>query len=329
MAANGKQKLKLLYLYKMLAEETDADHGLSMADILERLEELGIPAERKGIYRDIDVLREFGYKINTIQRMPVEYTLERTGMELSELMLLVDAVQSCRFLTKRMSARLVNQVRELASPRERDQLDKRVHVDDRVKHQNESVFHNVDVIHEAMRLKRKVSFLYYKYDINMQPVLQHDGKPYVHTPVQVVFSDGFYYLVSWTDTYEEFVRFRIDRMRIVQVTDEKATRNERIANFAFEGFAYQSFGMFDGELIHPRLRVAADAMDIVVDRFGDEIHPSACDDGTAELSVAVRKSPQFFGWVASMNGHVTIVGPAKLVDEYRTWLRGLADELPE
>ena len=325
MAANGKQKLKLLYLLKMLREETDAEHGLSMAEILTRLEELGIPAERKGIYRDLDVLREFGYDVQTFQRAPVEYRVDDAGMSLAELTLLIDAVQSCRFLTKTTATRLTTQIRGLASPRERAMLAKRVHVDGRVKRQNESVFHNVDTIHEAIRLKRKVSFLYYKYDVTLEPVAQHGGKPYLYTPVQVVFADGFYYLVGWNDYYEEFVRFRIDRMRIVQVSDEKATRNERIANYEYEDFAYQAFGMFDGEPVRVRLRVLPDAMDVVVDRFGTEINPTVRADGSAELSVMVRKSAQFFGWVAGMDGHVTIAGPGKLVDEYRAWLRGLAD----
>ena len=153
MAANGKQKLKLLYLYKMLDEQTDATHGLSMAQILEKLEEQGISAERKSIYKDLDVLREFGCTINTIQHMPVEYTMDKTGLDLAELTLLVDAVQSSRFLTERTSARLVKKLSNLASVHEREALKRRVHVDGRVKSQSDSVFYNVDTIHEAMRQK--------------------------------------------------------------------------------------------------------------------------------------------------------------------------------
>ena len=115
MAANGKQKLKLLYLYQMLDEQTDAEHGLSMAQILEKLEEQGIKAERKGIYKDLNVLREFGCTINTIQRSPVEYTMEKAGLNLAELTLIVDAVQSSRFLTQRTADRLVKKLSALAS----------------------------------------------------------------------------------------------------------------------------------------------------------------------------------------------------------------------
>ena len=326
MAANGKQKLKLLYLYRMLDEETDAEHGLSMAQILQRLEGLGISAERKSIYRDLDTLREFGCSIATIQRAPVEYTMEKAGLDLAELTLLVDAVRSCRFLTQRTAARLVKKLSALASVHEREALKGRVHVDGRVKSQSDSVFHNVDAIHEAMRRKRKVAFLYYKYDASMRPKAQHDGKLYLETPVHVVFANGYYYLVAWSDNRDDFVRFRIDRMRLLQVADEKATRNERIANYGFEDFAHQAFGMYDGEPTHARLRVAPDAMDIIADRFGTPVPVKPLEDGGAEVSVTVRKSALFFGWVAGMNGSVTITGPKALKEEYRSWLQGLAEQ---
>ena len=326
MAANGKQKLKLLYLYKMLDEQTDAEHGLSMAQILQKLEEQGISAERKGIYKDLGVLREFGCTIDTIQHMPVEYTMRKTGLDLAELTLLVDAVQSSRFLTQRTASRLVKKLSALASVHEREALKRRVHVDGRVKSQSDSVFYNVDTIHEAMRLKRKVAFLYFKYDNSMKPQAQHEGKLYVQTPVHVVFANGYYYLICWSDNHEDFVRFRVDRMRLLQVANEKATRNQKIANYAFEDFAYQAFGMYEGKPVSAKLRVAPDAMDIVADRFGTDVPVRPRKDGGAEVSVTVRKSAQFFGWVAGMNGAVTIAGPKKLAEEYRAWLQGLAEQ---
>ena len=325
MAANGKQKLKLLYLLKMLEEETDSEHGLSMPAILERLAEEGIDAERKGIYRDIKVLRDFGYEIVTIPCKPVEYALIRPGMGLPELTLLIDAVQSSKFLTQRTSSHLVKSVRELASVRERSQLDKRVHVDGRIKSQNDSVFHNVDTIHNAMQQKRKLRFYYYKYDNSMKRQMQHNEEPYIHTPVKVVFTNELYYLITWSDKHEDFVSFRIDRMRAVCLTDEKSTSNAQIANFDYEDFAYQSFGMFDGEQMRATLRVAPGAMDIIADRFGTDVPIKQLKDGSADVNVTIRKSAQFFGWVAGLDGAVSLAGPRKLVQEYRAWLKDLSE----
>ncbi|MBR2522011.1 MAG: WYL domain-containing protein [Coriobacteriales bacterium] len=324
MAANSNQKLKILYLYKMLREQTDSQHGLTMADILQNLEEKGITAERKSIYRDIDVLREFGCNIETRQRCPVEYELVRDGLGLDELMLLIDAVQGCRFITERMSNQLTKAIGGLASISEREKLDKRVHVDGRIKSKNESVFFNLDRIHEAMQKRRKVSFLYYKHDVNFDRVSQHDGKYRTHTPVQVIFSDGFYYLVAWNDDYEDFRTYRIDRMNLLQVSDEPATRDRRISNYRYEDFAQQAFGMFHGDPVTVTLLVEANAVDSIVDRFGENV-TSFVKDGKAEVHVKVRKSQQFFGWVAGFNNDVKIVAPESVVEEYRDWLRGLLE----
>ena len=163
MAIN-RQKLKLLYLMRMLEEETDAERGLTMAQIIGKLEALGISAERKSIYRDIEALREFGVDVRTYQRAPVEYAVEHRAFAFAELQLLVDAVQSSRFLTQRKSDALVEGVKQLASRRQRALLDKRVHVEGRIKMQNESVFGSVDRIQEAIALKRRISFVYFKYD---------------------------------------------------------------------------------------------------------------------------------------------------------------------
>lgn len=327
MVANSKQKLKLLYLYKILDEETDSEQGLTMAQIITKLNEQGIGAERKGIYRDIKVLRDFGLEITTIPRVPVQYTMNRTGMSLTEINLLIDAVQGSKFLSERTSKHLVKSITGLVSERERKLLKKTVHVEGRIKTQNDSVFHSIDIIHEAMRDKKKIEFLYFKYDAKMKRAVQHDGKPYVHTPVKLIFSDGFYYLVTWSDNHSNFVTFRIDRMRLVQVSELAATKNERIANFAFENFESQAFGMFDGETVRAHLKVEADAMDVIADRFGRDVVTKPHKDGSADVTVTVRKSPQFFGWVAGMNGAVTIAQPKPLKDEYRDWLKSLADSL--
>ena len=200
MAVN-RQKLKLLYLMRMLQEETDSEQGLTMTQILERLEEEGVMAERKSVYRDIEALREFGLDIRTYQRSPVEYALENRDFALPELLLLVDAVQSSRFLTQRKSDALVRSVKQLASARQRALLDKRLHVEGRIKSQNESVFHNVDRIQEALARRRKITFLYFQYDAAKKKILQHDGAFYTETPVQLIYADGFYYLVAYNEKH--------------------------------------------------------------------------------------------------------------------------------
>lgn len=220
--AEGRQKLKLLYLMKMLDEETDSECGLSMTQIIEKLEEQGISAERKSIYRDIETLRDFGLDVRTYQRAPVEYAVENRDFAFPELLLLVDAVQSSRFLTQSKSDALVRSVKRLASVRQRKLLDKRLHVEGRIKTQNESVFKNVDRIQEALARRRKISFFCFKYNAAKEKVMQHGGERYTETPVQLVYSDGCYYLVVFNEKHDGFANYRVDRMDDIEVLDEPA-----------------------------------------------------------------------------------------------------------
>lgn len=316
----NRQKLKLLYLMQMLEEETDSEQGLTMTQMLERLEELGISAERKSIYRDIEALREFGVDVRTYQRSPVEYALENRDFALSELLLLVDAVQSSRFLTQRKSDALVRSIRQLASVRQRALLDKRVHVEGRIKMQNESVFYNVDRIQEALAARRKLSFYYFKYDAAKSKVRQHGGERYVETPVQLVYADDYYYMVAFNEKHDGFANYRVDRMDRIEVTGEPAVRNERIATYDAGEQESRLFGMYGGDPVPVTFLVREEAMGAVIDRFGRDVQSTPTGDGAARVSTMVVKSPAFFGWLAQFGDRVRVEKPSWLAAEYRSYL---------
>ncbi|MBS6975218.1 helix-turn-helix transcriptional regulator [Gordonibacter urolithinfaciens] len=322
MAVN-RQKLKLLYLMRMLEEETDAEQGLTMSQILERLEAQGITAERKGIYRDIEALREFGLDVRTYQRAPVEYALERRDFAFHELLLLVDAVQSSRFLTQRKSDALVEAVKRLASARQCALLDKRLHVEGRIKMQNESVFHSVDRIQEAIAQKRQISFVYFKYDAAKEKVLQHGGERYVETPVQLVYAEGYYYLVVFNEKHDDFATYRVDRMDRIKITDAPAVKNERIATFDAQELEGRAFGMYSGESVAATLLVSGEAMGAIIDRFGKDVESLPAGEGWARVYATVMKSPVLFGWLAQFGDRVHIEKPASLAAEYRDYLAGI------
>ena len=319
MAVN-RQKLKLLYLMRMLEEETDAEQGLTMTQILEKLEGLGISAERKSIYRDIEALREFGVDVRTYQRAPVEYAVERRDFAFPELLLLVDAVQSSRFLTQRKSDALVAGVKRLASKRQRKLLDKRVHVEGRIKMQNESVFYSVDRIQEALARKRKISFVYFKYDATKHKTAQHHGERYVETPVQLVYSEGYYYLVVFNEKHDDFANYRVDRMDRIEVTDEPAVKNERIATFDARELESRAFGMYSGEPVSATLLVDESVMGAAIDRFGKDVESLPAGEGKAHVYAVVMKSPVLFGWLAQFGDRMHIEKPASLAQAYRDYL---------
>lgn len=326
MPNNSKSKLKLLYIKQILEDETDAEHGISMTRIIERLNEFDIPAERKGVYRDIQTLRDFGIEIQTYQRSPVEYAIARRDFSLPELMLLVDAVESCKFLTRRQSNMLTTNLKLLASDHQRELLKRRIHVTGRISSKNESVFTSIDTLHEAIRTKKRVEFMYYKYGLDGKRFATHDGKPHEVTPVGIAFSDGFYYLTAWNDERDGMTEFRIDRMDKIRVTDKPATKNDRITHHKYEGDEHEYFGRFGGDPVTATLLVTGDKVEIIKDRFGDAAMLYPQDDDTAKAVVKIHKSEQFFGWIAGLGGTVRIHEPKSLKQEYNEYLLGLIEE---
>lgn len=326
MPNNSKSKLKLLYIKQILETETDEDHGLSMSQIIELLDSYDIPAERKGVYRDIKTLRDFGLDIRTYQRNPLEYALIRHDFALSELMLLVDAVEACKFLTRRQSNALITNLKLLASDHERKQLDRRIHVAGRITSKSDSVFDYIDVLHDAMRQHKQVEFVYYRYGMSGKREATHEGKPHEVTPVGITYAEGFYYLTAWNDEREGLAEFRVDRMDKLRVLDKAAVRNETITHHTFDGDEYESFGRFGGEPVTATLLVDGDKVEIIMDRFGDAVEWFPYDDQTVKAVVKIRKSEPFFGWIAGLGGTVRIAEPKALKEEYKDYLRKLADE---
>lgn len=327
MSNNPKAKLKLLYVMRILQEETDAEHGLSLREIIERLEVYGIQAERKSLYRDIETLREFGIDIQTYQRSPVQYAIAKRDFSLSELMLLVDAVESCKFLTQRQARMLTTNLKLLASDHERALLDRRIHVPGRIASKRDSVFGDIDALHEAMRLHRRIEFSYCKFDLDGERIPTNGGKKHVVTPVGITFADGFYYLTAWNDSHQNMTEFRIDRMVGVKISDQPAARNDEITHYTFEGDDYEHFGRFGGNPATVTLLVDADKVEILMDRFGESVEIRKDDEDHARAVVKVHASEQFFGWLAGLGGTVRLAGPKSLMKQYKDYLLDLAREI--
>ena len=324
MAAVVASKLKLLHLARIFERQTDAEHGLTSPQLIEKLAECGVSVERKTLYRDIECLRDFGYDIVQFRdRRPVEYGLATRAFQEPELLLLADAVQSSRFLTKTKSDALVRSVGKLGSEYMARALGRRIHVEGRIKSQNESVYYNIDGIQRAMDAKRKVEFKYFKYNERKERVWQRDGAVYAETPVQLMYVDDEYYLVVWNDKHADFATYRVDRMKYIEVSEQEATRNERIASFKVDEYRQRAFGMYGGKTVDVILRVQASAMSTVVDRFGGDVPVDAQDDGTARVCVRVMEAPTFYGWLATLGTQVSIEEPQPVREAYAAYLRSI------
>ena len=200
MPRRENQKLKLLYLADMLREETDENHVLSMPAIISRLEARGVSAERKSIYSDMDALEAYGMDI---LRSKAGYALAHRTFELPELKLLVDAVQSSRFLSVNKSRALIKKIESLCSHYEAQDLQRQVYVAGRVKSMNESVYYNIDALHEAINHDKQIRFQYFRWTPEKKQQLRRGGRRYRVSPYALIWQDENYYLVGFDEEAQD------------------------------------------------------------------------------------------------------------------------------
>lgn len=321
-----KNKLKTLYLLKILLEESDGLHGLTMPQLIGRLADYDISAERKSVYSDIETLREFNVDVITLRRSPVQYAINRRDFSLDELMLIVDAIQSCPAITDEQSDHLVAGVKKLTSKYLQERLDRRIHVRGRVKSQDESVFVNVDLVHEAMRLRSKIEFSYENIGSDGRRGTGDGGEKCVVTPVGITCDGGYYFLTAWNDEQDRMTEYRLDRMAEVFVLeDQPASRNMDISGYHPSKSRVVSFGRLEGEEVTATLLVKADMVNVVTDSFGDAAIFLGSEGDGVRMRVRVRKNDLFFGWLAGTGKFARIVSPQYLVDEYREYLQSLLE----
>ena len=323
--SSSQRKAKILHLQDILLRETDDEHGLTMPQLIERLQKRGISAERKAIYDDLEVLSAYGLDIIIRRSARTEYAIGTRQFQFPELMLLVDAVQSSRFLTKKKSKELIGKLQDLTSTHNKKLLQKSMHVEGRIKMQNESIYYNIDTIQDAIRRKKKIVFHYFKHGIDKQQVLRRDGKQYKENPVDLIYRDDYYYLITYNDKYEDFVRYRVDRMTRIIETDEPITGTMAIKSFDAQEFSSRAFGMFGGETMHAVLAVDQSLIGSIIDRFGKEVVVYKIDEDTARVHVSILKSGVFFGWLAQFGNKIRIEGPEQLAQEYRDYLQSIIE----
>jgi predicted DNA-binding transcriptional regulator YafY len=312
MASSSNQKLKLLYLMKILFEKTDAQAPMTIAEIVGALAGHGIKAERKSLYSDMELLRQFGVDIEMQRGKTVGYYIAERQFELPELKLLVDAVQSCRFITKKKSEELIKKLSSLTSSQQAKQLRRQVFVADRAKTINETVYYSIDQIHHALGEGKKIAFQYFDYDVKKKRVFRRQGELYLTTPVSLCWNNDNYYLIAYSAKYDDFTHYRVDRMSGVDVLDEDGDTFDK-DKFNIAEHAKRAFGMYDGELVRARLAFDKSLVNVVLDHFGKDVLMLPSTDGWFEISVHVSISPVFLAWVFQFGDCAEIKEPDSLI----------------
>lgn len=325
MAKSPNQKLKLLYLMRILLTKTDENHPMTVAEMIAALAEYDVSAERKSIYDDLEALRLFGLDVVQTKTKTTGYYIGSRDFELPELKLLVDSVQSSKFITAKKTLSLIKKIESLASCYDAQLLQRQVYVRGRVKSMNESVYYNVDELSDAISRDRKIRFRYYEYAVSKERRFRRDGEFYTASPYALMWDDENYYMLAWDETFGQLRHYRVDKMTEIRATEEP--RGGRAAFEALDMSAYSRmvFGMFTGEEQTVRLRFSSHLVGAVIDRFGRDVVIVA--DGEEHFTVAldVIVSPQFYAWLFGFGADVEILSPAGVRDGMRDSARRVAE----
>ena len=316
------QKLKMLYLVKIFLEETDDEHALSMPEIVEKLKACGVNADRKTLYLDFEELRTYGMDIIAEEEgRNRRYHIGGRDFELPELKLLVDAVQSAKFITDKKSSELIKKLESLVSHYEARQLHRQVMITGRIKSMNESIYYNVDKIHEAINSNQKIRFKYFQWNRKKEMELRRDGNWYYTSPWALMWDDENYYLITYDRYYDKIVHYRVDKMLDIEILPEKREGQEQFEAFNMPRYSKSLFGMFSGEEVNVTLECRNFLAGVIIDRFGKEVSLIPVDEEHFRVKVPVALSDQFLGWVLALGDAIRIVSPEVVVSQMKEHLR--------
>jgi len=317
------QKLKLLYLAKILMEKTDEEHTLSMPEIIAELEKHTIKAERKSIYDDIEHLKLFGLDICTVKGRTTGYYIASREFELAELKLLVDSVQASKFITRKKSMELISKIEKLTSNEYAKKLHRQVFVTERVKTLNEQIYYNVDKIHEAIADNRQITFKYFDFNVDKQKVYRKDGGIYTETPLSLTWDDENYYLITYKHKYNSYTHYRVDKMESIAISDKERLLPDK--NFDLSDYSKKMFSMFSGDETEVTLEFANELIGVVYDRFGLDIPIVKKGEEHFSCTVKVALSPNFLSWIMSFGNKARVISPQSVIDEICMFAKSITE----
>lgn len=324
MGKTVNQKMKLIYLMDILNRLTDEEHGITMAEIIEELNARGVSAERKAIYTDIELLDTYGFEIEKYKKNGTYlYKALTRKLEVSELKLLVDAVQASKFISENKSNELIKKLEGFASKYQANSLQRQVFVTNRVKTNYESVYYNIDALHEAINKNRKIDFDYYEWTLDKKMELRENGNKKGISPWTLAWDDENYYLIAYDKQAEMIKHYRVDKMRKISILDELRDGKEAFVKFDAAGYAKQVFGMFTGETKNVQIEFDNKLIGVVMDRFGQDAMVIPHKNGKFTINVNVAVSNMFLSWIIGLGTGAKILGPEDVVQKMKNMIAEL------
>ncbi len=325
MAKSANQKLKLLYLCRYLLRQSDEDHPVTVARMIEYLARQDIAAERKSVYDDMEALRLFGLDVQTVRvGSATGYFIGQRDFQLPELKLLVDSVQSSRFITEKKSLELIGKLESLASEHQARELNRQVFVRGRIKAMNESIYYNVDEIHAAIDGDRAITFKYFDWGVDKKRVWRKEGKRYAVSPWALMWDSENYYLIAYDPQAGYIKHYRVDKMSAIAQTDAPRQGAEAFGRLDMAAYSNSHFGMFSGDVQTVRLSFENALAGPVVDQFGADVSLVPLDGEHFSVTVSAAVNVQFFGWLGGFGTRAKILAPASAAEAMRDHARALA-----
>ena len=325
MPKSKRQKLKLLYIMDYLLEYSDAEHPVTVKQLIGHLAAYDISAERKSIYDDLEALRTYGLDVEQVSEGPFHgYYVASRRFELPELKLLVDSVQSSKFITERKTNALIKKIETLANAYDAQRLHRQVYVANRVKTMNESIYYNVDSIHGGISGNRKIRFRYFEYTVAKERRYRRGGAYYVVSPYALTWDDENYYMVAYDTETGTIRHYRVDKMTNIAVVDEPRDGAEAYRSLDMAVYSRKVFGMFSGTEQRVRMRFTNHLVGAVLDRLGQDV--SIIPDGGEHFTVSadVVVSPQFFAWLCGFGADAQLLWPESAVEQMREHIGQIA-----
>nr|WP_294682696.1 WYL domain-containing protein [uncultured Anaerotignum sp.] len=317
------QKMKTLCLMQILMQKTDEAHRMTAGELAAQLQDYGIQAERKSIYADIEALQHFGLDIVQQKGTQGGYYVASRNFELPELKLLVDAVQSSKFITVKKSEELIRKLESLTSKYEAQQLHRNVFLYHRPKTENESIYYNVDKIHFALHSERRICFQYAEWTTKKELRLKRGGAFYVVSPWALTWDDENYYLIAYEKAADTIKHYRVDKMQRIDILESKREGEKQFRHFDLAAFAKKTFGMYGGRDETVTLLCHNSLIGVMLDRFGQEVPLVPVDETHFYVKPLVAVSPQFYGWLAGLGEQVQISAPQEVRGAFRAYPEGI------
>ena len=349
------QKMKPYLVYQYLLRNSDENHVVTAPELVGYLQEVGIYAERRSIYKDIEEINnalwilENDSDIEDVETAIAEgyfdddktivYDNRQKGFyvthrkyDASDIRLISECIYSSKYISQTEAERLINIMKEFVSDEQASDIRTEALVTNRVRTLNKNALRNVTMIYDAMskvidgekHIPEKISFQYLKYDFNNMDKLteRRKGATYKVSPYKLIINDGNYYLLAFDDYAQDMKTYRVDRMKSITRTGEPRDGKEAFAQVDLKTYTQRTFGMFNGNKEHVRVRFVASLLDTAIERFGRDrdVSYSKVDDYHFMVATDIEISDQFFGWICGFGNKAVIMAPESVKNQFLDYI---------